>query len=52
MWRNRDRDLIRDMIYQRRNSDMEPVGDRISSVTELGPVGLALVWRSRVDMVL
>ena len=31
---------------------MEPVGDGISSATELGLVGLVLVRRFRVDMVL
>ena len=46
MQRSRDRDSVRDAIYQRWNSNMESVGKRISSVMELEASG------SRVDIVL
>ena len=46
MWRNREGNSVRDTTNQGWNSDMEPVGDGISSEMELGLVGLALVQRS------
>ena len=39
MWRSRDGDLVRDMIYQRQNFDTGSMGNRISSTMELEASG-------------